>query len=193
MTEQAFSLIPFPTTAIPDVKILGTISSQDNFLVVHYSLIGHLREIILPLHSAPPHRHDDLWKATCFEFFIALKDQPQYWEFNMSPSGDWNVYRMDAYRRIGFREETSIQQLPFDVQKEDDALTLDITIDLTPIFQRSDDLEVGITAVIQTKDGSETYWALAHPAPQADFHLRESFIPVLAAQTRPLRQSAPGD
>jgi hypothetical protein len=30
--------------------------------------------------------------------------------------------------------------------------------------------------VIQTQDRHETYWALVHPQPQADFHLRDSFI-----------------
>jgi hypothetical protein len=110
----------------------------------------------------------------------------------MSPSGDWNVYRMDAYRRVGFREETSIQQLPFEVQREDHTLTVVTTINLSPIFQQNDNLEIGITAVIQTRDGKETYWALTHPAPQADFHLRESFILALAPQTHPLGQSAPG-
>ncbi len=113
---------------------------------------------------------------TCFEFFLAIQGQPQYWEFNMSPSGDWNVYCMNAYRRIGFGEETSIQRLQFEVRKETGLLILDATINLTPLLSEQQPLEVSVTAVIQTKDGDETYWALTHPAPQADFHLRESFI-----------------
>jgi hypothetical protein len=54
-------------------------------------------------------------------------------------------------------------------------------------------LEIGITAIIQTTDSYETYWALTHPAPFADFHLRESFILALAGQTLPAPQSAQGD
>jgi hypothetical protein len=192
MTEQSFSLIPFPAPAIPNIKITGTISRQNSFFEVRYFLLGNLDEISLPSPSLNPSRKDDLWKATCFELFMALKERPHYWEFNMSPSGDWNVYRMDAYRRVGFREETSIQQLPFEVQREDHTLTVVTTINLSPIFQQNDNLEIGITAVIQTRDGKETYWALTHPAPQADFHLRESFILALAPQTHPLGQSAPG-
>jgi hypothetical protein len=193
MTEQSFSLIPFPAPAIPEITITGTISRQNNFFEVRYALVGNLDQISLPLPSVNTGRKDDLWKATCFEIFMAWKDQPQYWEFNMSASGDWNVYRMDAYRRIGFREETSIQQLPLEIQREDHAWTVVAAIDLNPIFQQNEDLEIGITAVIQTRDGKETYWALTHPAPHADFHLRESFILALAPQTRPLGQSAPGD
>lgn len=110
----------------------------------------------------------------------------------MSPSGDWNVYRMDAYRRVGFSEETSIQRLQFEVRKEARLLTLSAAVDLSLIVQQSQSLDIGVTAVIQMKDGNETYWALAHPAPSADFHLRESFTLALAGQTHPSPQSAPG-
>ncbi len=112
MTECSFSLIPFTAPNIPSISITGKISLQNNIITLHYLLAGKIEEILLPTKSMNPTRKDELWKMTCFEFFLAIKDQPQYWEFNMSPSGDWNVYHMDAYRRIGFREETSIQRLP---------------------------------------------------------------------------------
>jgi len=195
MTAQSFSLIPFPTPTIPAITITGHISRQDNLLNLHYSLTGNIEDIFLPSPVEHPSRKEELWKGTCFEFFLAQKGQPQYWEFNMSPSGDWNVYRMDAYRRVGFREETLIQQVQFQTRKEASTFVLNAVVDLSPIFQHvfdSDLLEIAITAIIQTKDGNETYWALTHPAPQADFHRRESFILELAAQTHPSGQSAPG-
>jgi hypothetical protein len=161
-------------------------------LTLHYALTGQLEAVILPARAEVPGRRDELWRHTCFEFFLAVKDQPAYWEFNMSPSGDWNVYHMDSYRRVGFREETSIRQLLFEMQEARDELTLSVTVDLTPMAQPHDSLEIGPAAVIQTKAGQETYWALTHPAPQADFHLRESFTLALAGQTHPAAQSAPG-
>jgi hypothetical protein len=192
MTERSFSLIPFPTPTIPAITITGTIARHSNVLSLHYFLAGNTTEIDLPSQSRFPSRKHELWKATCFEFFLAITNQPQYWECNLSPSGDWNVYRMDAYRRIGFREETSIRQLQFEAQRWADRFTLSVAVDLSPLFQTGDLLEAGITAVIHTKDGNESYWALTHPAPQADFHRRESFILALAGQTHPLGQSAPG-
>lgn len=192
MMEQSFSLIPFPASAIPEIAITGNIFRRGNLLVLHYVLTGKTEDIFLPSPVVTPHRKDNLWKTTCFEFFLARKDLPQYWEFNMSPSGDWNVYRMDAYRRIGFREETSIPCLQLDTQKEDGVFRLNITADLQPLIDQDDPLEIGVTAIIQTKDGNETYWALIHPAPQADFHLREGFTLALGEQTHPLGQSAPG-
>ena len=182
MSEQSFSLICFPAAQIPDISITGHISLVKNTAHLHYSLTGSIEEILLPSVSINPGRKDDLWKSTCFEFFLAIKDHPQYWEFNLSPSGDWNVYHMDEYRRIGFREETSIHRLPFEFQKEAGELTLGARVDLNPLLQPNQFLVFGMTAVIQTLGHAETFWALAHPAPVADFHLRESFILELAEQ-----------
>ena len=110
----------------------------------------------------------------------------------MSPSGDWNVYHMDEYRRIEFREETSIQRLPFEFHEEAGGLTLEALVDLNPILPPNQFLDIGITAVIQTLDRAETFWALAHPAPIADFHLRESFILELAEEVHLSSQPGPG-
>jgi hypothetical protein len=182
MSQEWFSLICFPANQIPDISITGHLSLQKNLVHLHFSLTGSIEDIFLPPASINPVRKDDLWRGTCFEFFLAIKDQPQYWEFNMSPSGDWNIYHMDAYRRIGFREEKSIQQLPFEIQKEAGELTLEARVDLNPLLRPNQFLDFGITAVIQTLDRAETFWALAHPASVADFHLRESFILELAEQ-----------
>jgi hypothetical protein len=193
MTEQSFSLIPFAAPNIPNITITGKISLQSNLLALHYSLAGKVEDVFLLPTSLNASRKDELWKSTCFEFFLAIKDQPEYWEFNMSPSGDWNVYHMDSYRRIGFREETSIQHLQFNAQQEEDVFGLDTTIDLSPMIGLDQLLEVGITAIVQTKDGNESFWALTHPAPHPDFHLRESFILALEGQTHPAGQSVRGD
>jgi hypothetical protein len=193
MKEQSSPLLAFPAPTIPDIHITGTIARRNNVLFLQHFLLGNTTEIDLPSPSGFPSRKHELWKATCFEFFLAITDQPQYWEFNLSPSGDWNIYHMDAYRRIGFREETSIQRLPFEAQRSTGQFTLNVAVDLSPILRPTDSLDVGITAVIHTKDGNETYWALTHPAPQADFHLRKGFILALAGQTHPLGQAAPGD
>jgi hypothetical protein len=73
--------------------------------------------------------------------------------------------------------------LPFEIKHESDKLSLEVSVDLSVMWPPEQDLQLAITAIIQSKDGRETYWALAHPAPYADFHLRESFILSLAGQT----------
>jgi len=180
MSEHSFSLTPFPDSNIPAIEITGKISRRNNILAIQYALMGDTEIIRFPDISPRPTRKDDLWRATCFEFFLAIPNGPQYWEFNMSPSGDWNVYHMDAYRRIGLRQEMSIQQLQFSLTRKSECASVDATIDLRPIIHIENPIQVGISSVIQTQDGHETYWALTHRKLQADFHLRESFILELA-------------
>ncbi|HXD09887.1 MAG TPA: DOMON-like domain-containing protein [Anaerolineales bacterium] len=175
--HKSFKLIPYPASNIPALEITGTVLRIDNQIALRYFVRGdEVRKILFPDTSSFPARHDDLWQATCFEFFIAIEGQPQYWEFNMSPSRDWNVYAMDAYRQVNMREEFAFTQLPFEFRKTNADVLLDISLDLNPVVQSENSLEIGVTTIIQTNDGNETYWALAHPGEQADFHLRESFI-----------------
>jgi hypothetical protein len=171
---QRFKLIPYAAGQLPRIEIIGEVERRENRLFVRYDIRGDVGSIHLPAFSSPA-RKDDLWRATCFEFFVALPSCPEYWEFNMSPSSEWNVYHMDAYRQVNMQEETRICQLPFTFQKGNE-ISLDISIDLNLILQADPRVQLGITAIIQTKDGSETYWALSHPGTKADFHLRESFI-----------------
>jgi hypothetical protein len=173
---QKFRLIPYPASDLPKIQITGEIERTENRLSIRYAVTGEIDSVFLPALSNSPTRQDDLWKATCFEFFIAIKDQPQYWEFNMSPSSNWNVYAMDAYRQVNMREELAFTQLPFEFKKTNAEILLDISVDLNPILESAQVLQIGVTTIIQTNDGSESYWALAHPGPHADFHLRDSFV-----------------
>jgi hypothetical protein len=159
MAQYSVSLIPFPDPEIPDIQITGTMRRSKNLLTVSFLITGRTDVIYFPEATAEPHRRDDLWKTTCFEFFLAVPDKSEYWEFNMSPSGDWNAYRMDAYRQIGLKEETAI--------------------DLTPFIKEDQQIQAEITSVIEDKNGHETYWALTHPGIQADFHRREGFVLLL--------------
>jgi hypothetical protein len=172
---QRFELGPFSAKNLPEIKILGTVDQFGNQLHLEYEVYGDVNSILLPQPSTPV-RQDDLWKTSCFEFFIAVPNAPRYWEFNMSPSGQWNVYCMDAYRRVGFREESAFHQLPFEFRKVETGLYLEIFIDLQPIIPFGQTIEIGIAAVIQAVNSQQTFWALVHPGEQADFHSRDSFV-----------------
>src|SRR5829696_7959044 len=136
LTRQSFSLIPFSIQDTPDLTITGEVTRRSNTFYIRYVLDVNLETVVLPAWSAAPTRRDELWRTTCFEFFLAIENKAQYWEFNMSPSGDWNVYVMDAYRQVGMREETRIKRFPFEVQRELRSLSLELAINLDPIIAR---------------------------------------------------------
>jgi hypothetical protein len=179
MNGQGFSLEPFPTTGtLPLFKIAGTIARRSSTLAIRYALLGHLADLVIPAAAAVPARRNGLWEETCFELFVAVKDSPRYWEFNLSPARHWNVYRFAAYRQ-GMEEETALTSLPFTVQRESDCLSLALGVDLAAIVRADQALEVAVSAVIKHKNGEVTYWALIHSSPQADFHRRDGFIMTL--------------
>ncbi len=176
MNDRSFSLQPFPPVSPPpDFKITGSIVRRADTLAIRYALQGRLAALAIPAPADLPARKNGLWEETCFEFFLAVKNSPRYWEFNLSPAGHWNIYRFEAYRQ-GMTEETAFRSLPFSVQSRPDSLLLALKIDLARIVPADQALEVAIAAVIKLLDGQATYWALTHPGPQADFHRRDCFI-----------------
>lgn len=65
-----------------------------------------LRGIALPRasRSQPQIRAHELWKTTCLEAFIRPSSGSEYWEFNVSAQGDWNVYHF-LDQRQGMKED----------------------------------------------------------------------------------------
>ncbi|MDB9319068.1 DOMON-like domain-containing protein [Nodularia spumigena] len=175
MKSQEFSLKPFPSPEyLPNLQITGNIARYTNQLSLRYQLTGDLNQVVIPQLSDTPERKPELWENTCFEFFIGIKDS-EYWEFNLSPTGHWNVYHFDGYRQ-GMQEETAFHILPFLVQKQADSFTLVLDVDLGKILVREQEISVAITTVVKDKNSNVTYWALAHSGVNPDFHLRDSFM-----------------
>ncbi|MCG6133804.1 MAG: DOMON-like domain-containing protein [Nostoc sp. LLA-1] len=175
MTKQTFFLQPFSSNeSLTNLHITGNIARYDNQLTINYQLSGDLKTVVISLPSNTPTRKNELWEETCFEFFLGIKDSAQYWEFNLSPSGNWNIYRFDGYRQ-GMTEETAFSVLPFKVHQSDD-LSLVVNIDLSQIIPAKQTLEIAITTVIKHSNDTVTYWALTHCGQEADFHLRDSFM-----------------
>jgi hypothetical protein len=174
MPGKSFFLVPFGKEKRPPFKVKGKVKRESGLLSVSFSLSGDLSQIVLPTQSRVPGRKDRLWEETCFEFFLSLKGSVKYWEFNLSPSKDWNVYRFSSYRR-DMQDEKNFKILPFKVKRNGSAFSLSLSVDLDQIIQRGEPIELAVSTVIKTKEG-QSYWALAHPGPKPDFHLREAFI-----------------
>lgn len=172
MQSQSFSLIEFPNTTPAPCKVSGQIRREGSVIQLHYELKG-TSSVQIPAPIAPDRRFD-LWEATCFEWFVGVAGAIDYWEFNLAPSGQWNCFHLENYRK-GLREEEAIEELPFAVNHQNDRLTLDLTLDLGALIVTDLPIEVGITAVVQAQSRELHYLALAHCCEEADFHRRDSF------------------
>lgn len=140
-----------------------------------YNLSGPLETLRIPPPEPAPQRRDGLWQHTCLEAFLGLPGQEGYWELNLAPSGHWNLYRLDGYRR-NLRPEPALQALPITVALTPANLELRADLPLpaalAQVLERELAIELGLSAVLEHRDGELSYWALAHPTGPPDFHWR---------------------
>ncbi len=178
--QATFRLLPFAAPA--HLLLSGTVERCRAFLRLRYVFEGETADLVLPASVASPGRKGDLWRDTCCEFFLKVADRPDYWEFNLSPSGNWNVYRFSGYR-ASMAEEPDIASLSLLVKAGGDRLELDCVVDLQPIGLHAADLVLAISAVTRDRRQGLQYWALIHPGPKPDFHAPEGFVLHLADET----------
>lgn len=163
---------------MPSLAVESEIKLQPEGLRLRYELTGDLIRIRIPA-SEPPGAQDGLWQHTCFEAFIAVEGEAEYREFNFSPSGQWAAYAFSEYR---LRKTWMIGQPPIiSVVRTPESLVLEAdlaAVDLPPATARKS-LQIGLSAVVESDDGSLSYWALHHPLAPPDFHHREGFTCML--------------
>lgn len=163
---------PSGSVTAVDVEVVMT---DPNDILLRYLVVGS--DLSLPEWKSPG-RADELWQTTCFELFLAPAAGSSYLEFNFSPSSCWAAYVFDAYRQGRQDMPLSVDphvECPADIGREDgDPLyVLDVDLDLSDVSPGP--LKLGLSAIIAEKDGTKSYWALAHPPGKPDFHHPDCF------------------
>ena len=165
-----------PTDAVRGIAARVSRSSGDK-LAVSYILDGDLDRLRLPAPRAP-RLVGRLWEHTCCEIFIACKGLPAYYEFNLSPSGEWAEYAFEGYRKPRVGESGAAGPPPqVAVRGAAGRLELDAVIRLGRLsaLHSSAPLALALSAVIEDSDGALSYWALRHPPGKPDFHHPAAF------------------
>ena len=112
---------------------------------------------------------DGLWRRTCFEAFIRAGSGGGYDEFNLSPSGQWAAYSFSGYR--AGMASADVAALAIGFRAEAGGCELRARLPLPG----EGPWRLGLCAVIEDIRGDRSYWALAHPPGQADFHHPDAF------------------
>lgn len=143
-------------------------------LTLSFSLTGNIPRIAVP-HVSAPIRRTELWKRTCFEAFLRSSKEPQYYEFNFSPSTEWAAYKFDDYR-TKMREAKEIDAPQINWWSTGNSYTLQarLKIGSAPNLARAT-WQIGLSAIIEECSGSRSYWSLVHPRENPDFHHPASF------------------
>lgn len=156
-------LLPFHPNE--NLAVRASVERQGSVLRFTFEIDGAADDILIPP-PAPARRTDELWRSTCFEAFVATGPL-SYLELNFAPSGQWAAYSFANYRS----EMSDVDLLNPKIEFGNNRLLAEIEL---PHFPSE---ALGLSAVIEHKDGRRSYWALAHPdGVRPDFHLRDCFI-----------------
>jgi hypothetical protein len=167
-----FNLLPHPATPPvgPAFKVwatvdhaaqLGTMATTNVWFGVGAAAD---RFVIPPL--SEPWRADELWQSSCFEAFLRAAGEEAYREWNFAPTGNWAAYDFSGYRADMTRAE--VGSPPY-IRMEDNFTWW--TVGATIAVEADRQWDLGLAAILEEKDGTKSYWALAHPAGnQPDFH-----------------------
>jgi len=144
-------------------------------LVLCYFLTGKISGLRLPPIAAAL-RAQELWQRTCFEAFVRCEASDIYYEFNFAPSTQWAAYRFDGYRS-GMREASGVSAPAIAVKVSSALFRLQASFELAQLSDLPRDAcwRLGLSALIEETSGDKSYWALAHPPGQPDFHHLDCF------------------
>ncbi len=131
-------------------------------------------------------RQDGLWCSTCFELFAKAPGAAAYVEFNFAPFAAWAAYSFSG-RRTGMAP-LCLNTAPHlvDGRFEDRAAEIESFYEFAATLMLEGPLagtpRIGLSAVLEERDGTKSYWALAHP-PEGppDFHHPDCFVLELPA------------
>ena len=73
-------------------------------------------------------------------------------------------------------EEKAFALLPFSCERLPGILKFSLEVNLEKIIPRELRFKAGISTVIKAADGKFSFWALAHPGVEADFHRQDCFL-----------------
>ena len=185
MLRQASSLMAFEEQLPEGVRLSAElIWSSDGWLELSYGILmpgsGGINDLVLPEglidgEQSAGQRRDHLWESTCCEAFLAIPGEERYWEINLSPNGDWAVYRFDRYRD-GQHNQALNSPPVIRLKRRHHQLRLDARLPLRSWWSPGVCPEFSLTTVLEDKTMGLSHWALRHDEGKADFHRRSTFL-----------------
>lgn len=169
-----FNLIPHPSTppADPAFKLWANVDYAGSLGAtatanIWFGIGAPAERFVIP--EGEPGRSDDLWQTTCFEAFLRW-DEAAYREWNFAPSGEWA-----AYDFTGYREGRTDSEVAAPYVRMENNLTW-WALGATIAVEAGVDWQLGLSAILEEKDGTKSYWALAHAGDKPDFHDPGCFV-----------------
>jgi len=158
------------------------IERQENRFILDFCFNGRIDQVFIPESIGTSYsRGDQLWEDTCLEFFIKDNSTGHYIEFNFSPSGNWNSYFFEDYRKgMSKYYETSLLDLSSHTTNDTFSTKIHFQLEKSDLFNISTIHLYNISAILKLKNGDLSHWAHRHPkSDEPDFHHPFSFSKIL--------------
>lgn len=156
---------------IKNISIESSLALTEQKIRISFVVKGALDEYVFPSTSTPK-RANELWKATCFELFLANENEEAYYELNFSSSLAWNFYALDAYR--GKVEEIELFSMP-KIEVFEAKNSFKILFELR--VKNLEKFELyNVASILLNQEHERTFWTLKHLKTKPDFHDREAFL-----------------
>ncbi len=115
--------------------------------------------------AAEPQRADDLWQTTCFEAFLRIRGASRIANGISRRRASGRLTTSPRTARAGRDAEVAAPYVRIEDNLTWWAVGATIAVDAEARW------ELGVSAILEEKDGTKSYWALAHPAgDKPDFH-----------------------
>jgi hypothetical protein len=171
------NLTPHPATppSRPEFKVWATVDHAGAFGAaattnIWFGVSAPASRFMIP-ETEEPSRADELWQSTCFEAFLREPGSHAYQEWNFAPSGNWAAYALSGYREG--MTELEVGAPPY-IRMEDNLTWW--AVGATIAVEAGKSWDLNLSAVLEEKDGTKSYWALAHAPDKPDFHSPDCFV-----------------
>jgi hypothetical protein len=186
-TRVKLHMHPDCRSALQSLEV-GIVRLAPRRILLRFFLGKGADHILWPHADEAPRRLDEMWLHTCLEAFVRADGEASYYEVNLLPSLHWAAYRFSDYRTgMKMAKDVDAPRLEPDSYDGPPDYAFSLTLEMARAVALPVDRpwHLGLSAVIEEKNGRKSYWALAHPPGKPDFHHPDCFALELPAASAP--------
>ena len=156
-----------------DVSVESRVTLTKEKILLHFKVKGKL-EAYQFSQKEKIKRANELWRATCFELFLANSKTQSYYEINISPTLSWNIYYLEKYRAKP--KEIAISSKPMIVTREDlQSYEIEFELECKELDLTKFD-QYNLAVILLNKSNEREFWAINPVGKSPDFHDRGGFV-----------------
>jgi hypothetical protein len=165
-----------PYGNIDDIDVQAGLELQERKLLISFTVQGKLDNYFFP-ETSKLQRVNELWKATCFELFLANSKEEAYYELNFSSSLAWNFYVLKEYRAEvkEVKEVKLLSEATIQVFREKERFKIELVLEGFD-FENFDIFN--LTCILLTKESKRNFWSSKKMNYKPDFHHRKYFLQI---------------